>query len=991
MQASSVRSDVMDYILNRINNEIEISENESYEYVVSLRKRIEYSLFFLLGYLWNQNSESLTAEKRLRLATTFDRMSIGQVAEAITTLSKGKTVLRGKNARKVIEQYPNIRNNKIGHGYALSSELIGDLSNLYNDMIAEIPMLQGEYSLIIVEGKRQGSYYGIRIGTNGQKKKWACPEEAFPQEDHFPRTYMMDQQEATCVYYKLSPFIMIKREGYELKEYVFSSLHDSFTGSVKLCPLSGNTSSDKVEKNGKADLFEVYSEFAGFSRCDNDCRDIGLNGTVMNRFECNFQSDYQEVGFSKEVFRFLKSDRSAVSATLWGHGGVGKTACIQYVCQQLFHAKEQIFSYIVFITAKDRIYNSKTGKIVPNKTKYVRRYSEVIETIIKTIAPNYNTQPNEQFLDDAEIYIRDHSGRLLIVIDDYETFNDEEKQKISAFIQMLDIDHHKVIITTRNLRLAIGIPMKTDSLNAVATCTFLQNIIESKSPELSDALKSELAKKGVPEKILAATNGRPIFIYQFAYLYMQSGMNGKLFAEMHNGAEARDFLYGRVFHHLDEPGKIVFSAIPSIVNEDLLFRFDILRYILENEIPDNDKFGEAIEEIRNQLVIEQYSDIQGRVYAQELLPIMQERFSAMPLVQRQAIQSRIEFLGGKEINGTIEEAMLQEADKSRLSGNPEAIIEKYRRVLDLKDCPEKLRKQALQNATGHLTTIALSADASKMFADYFPSFKDDPQIALQYLECLWQQEDRKADAVTFVREFFSKAAGHKRTSDKYLQLFAIGTSYCTDYDAHLRRYGTAENRRAQLSQTIGEYGKELFKAVQDRFISLTPAEKHAVQMGLIQTAKACTDFEADDISKIDFGIEICRFARGCFDHSFKVQADKTYRLLIMKAKLINAQKKGLDPTADTGPTWWDTFMAKHYQVGDCVDGVISGIVAYGVFVRFGPQNKFKGLLHIRNISRDYLPNEYLSTLFHMNQPLSVRIIRIDEAKKYVDFGLIEMI
>ena len=84
-------------------------------------------------------------------------------------------------------------------------------------------------------------------------------------------------------------------------------------------------------------------------------------------------------------------------------------------------------------------------------------------------------------------------------------------------------------------------------------------------------------------------------------------------------------------------------------------------------------------------------------------------------------------------------------------------------------------------------------------------------------------------------------------------------------------------------------------------------------------------------------------------------------------------------------------MAKSYQVGDCVDGVISGIVSYGVFVRFGPKKRFKGLLHIRNISHDYLPSEYLSTLFHMDQSLTVRIIRIDEVKKHVDFALTEMI
>ena len=981
----------MDYILNRINSDIDILDEESYEYVVSLRKRIEYSLYFLLGYLWNQNSESLPTEKQLNLATTFDRMSIGEVAAAITSLTKGKDVLRGKNARKVIEKYPGIRNTRIGHGYALSSELVGALAELYEDMKTEIPMLQNDYSIILVERKKQGNYHGIRIDSNGQRQKWACPEETFGIENDFPRTYLMEQQGTTCVYYKLSPFVMLKRDGLDIKEYVFSSLNDSYTGAIKLCPLSGNAHNSSDDKNKNPDLIEIYSEFAKFSRPDNDSRDKGMNGTVMNRFECNFQSNYQEVGFSKLVLNFLKNDRSAVSATLWGHGGVGKTACIQYVCQQLFHAKEQHFSYIVFVTAKDRIYNSQLGKIIPNKAKYVRRYREVIETIIQTIAPDYAIKEDNQFLTDAEQLIKSYSGRLLIVIDDYETFIDEEKRKISDFIQSLDINHHKVVITTRNLRLAIGTPIKTDSLDAVTTCNFLQAIIDSKSPEFSTALRKELSKKGVSEKILAATNGRPIFIYQFAYLYMQTGMRSDIFAELHNGAEARNFLYGRVYDYLTETGKLVFSAIQTIVNDDLLFRFDILRYILENEVPDNDKFDAAIEEIREQLVIEQYSDIQGRVYAQELLPIMQERYKDLIPSRRNAIHNRIKNLGGKEISGTIEEAMLQEADKSRLSGNVEEIIEKYKRVLKLKDCPTKLSRQALLNATSYLSSLALSANAAELFAEYIPLFKDDAQIALQYLECLWQQEDRKADAVTFVRQFFSKASGHKRTSERYLQLFAIGTSYCTDYDLNLRRYGTTENRRAQLSQTIGEYGKELFKAVQDDFVSLKPAVKHAVQMGLIQTTKACADFDAEGITKIHFGIEICRFAEGRFIDPFAMQANKLYTLLLKKARLIAAQKKGIDPADATTPSWWDKFISQDYHIGDVIDGVVSGIVAYGLFVRFGKNYEFKGLLHISKISQDFLPSDYLPNLFQINQVLTVRIIRIDENKKHVDFSLIELI
>lgn len=965
----------MDYILNRINNDVAISDSNSYEYVVSLRKRIEYVLFFLVGYLWNKNGEDLLIDDRRKIAVSFDRMSIGDVVAAIYSLDKSKTLLRTKQSRTLLEKYPNIRNIKIGHGYALSAELVGILSPFYDELLGSIPFLNEECSLILVEGQKQNQYYGIRIDINGQKSRWICPNETFPAEDNYPRTYLqIDTQ-----YNKLSPFITITREGVDLQEYMFSSLTDSLTGQIKLCPLFGNT----------AEKCDIYHEFARFSEGD-EYREVGLNGTVMNCFECNYQDNYQDVGFSKIVLDFLKNNKSNVSATLWGHGGVGKTACIQYVCQQLFCSKEKMFSYIVFVTAKDRVYNPMTGSITENKAQHIRKYQEIIEAIIKTVYPDQVLSlDNGTELANAEKLIREYTGKLLIVIDDYETFLDEEKKKISDFISSLNINYHKVIITTRNLRLAIGKPIPTSELDCTATSKFLQNIIDSKSPEISDVLKRELSQNAVREKVLAATNGRPIFIYQFAYIYMQTGMQGKILSALHTTPDARDFLYGRIYDYLTETAKTVFSSIPPVINEDLLFRFDMLRYILQKEIIDDDKFEAAIDELSNQLIVERYTDTQGRVYAQELLAIMQERFDSMIEPRKDAIRRLIESLGGKEISGTIEEAMLQEADQSRRTGNVVEIISKYRRVLNLKNCPSNVRKQALMNAASYLTIHDLNPKAaSELFGEFYPNFKDDEQIAHQYIECLWQQEDRKADAVNFIRTFFSKANGHKKTSTRYLQLFALGTSYCTYYDTSLRGYDTVVKRRNQLSQTINEFGKELFDATNNVFDRMRPGVKHTTQMGLIQTAKACLEFDAEDISKLKFGVEICEFASGRFTTHFAAQAKQLHEKLLRKIKLIESQHGVVKPKT---PSWWNSFIAEGYNANDCVDGFVSGIVPYGVFVIFGKNNAYKGLMHISKISHDYLPVDQLYSLFSLDQAVSVRIIDIDIENKHVNLALKELL
>ena len=75
----------MDYILSRINNDVAICDEESYEYILSLRKRIEYILFVpaLIGlfayYFWMafqedsavQKPEKLYSEKCLMLYCVF--------------------------------------------------------------------------------------------------------------------------------------------------------------------------------------------------------------------------------------------------------------------------------------------------------------------------------------------------------------------------------------------------------------------------------------------------------------------------------------------------------------------------------------------------------------------------------------------------------------------------------------------------------------------------------------------------------------------------------------------------------------------------------------------------------------------------------------------------------------------------------------------------------------------------------------------------------
>lgn len=135
-----------------------------------------------------------------------------------------------------------------------------------------------------------------------------------------------------------------------------------------------------------------------------------------------------------------------------------------------------------------------------------------------------------------------------------------------------------------------------------------------------------MPKKQLPKRYGQPQTDAPFYLSICIHIYAKWNA-GEYFSALHSGAEARDFLYGRVYDYLTDTVKTVFSAIPPVINDDLLFCFDILRYILQKEITDDDEFETAIDELVNQLVIERYNDTRGRVYAQELLAIMQSRFA----------------------------------------------------------------------------------------------------------------------------------------------------------------------------------------------------------------------------------------------------------------------------------------------------------------------------------------------------------------------------
>ena len=69
------------------------------------------------------------------------------------------------------------------------------------------------------------------------------------------------------------------------------------------------------------------------------------------------------------------------------------------------------------------------------------------------------------------------------------------------------------------------------------------------------------------------------------------------------------------------------------------------------------------------------------------------------------------------------------------------------------------------------------------------------------------------------------------------------------------------------------------------------------------------------------------------------------------------------------------------EVGQLVEGKISGIRPFGVFVDFGGMT---GLLHINQVSKNYISS--LNTLFEVGKPIKAVVIDVDEVKRRISLS-----
>lgn len=647
-------------------------------------------------------------------------------------------------------------------------------------------------------------------------------------------------------YLRISPFIFIENE---TDIYTFCAIEEKLTGRTKF---------NKILKTGY--FITEVPDFEKLSISSDSFKRKAINGTVINLFENNFKK-YIDIGITKQIITFLEKNRSSVFATIWGHGGVGKTASIQRVCEILCNQERKLFDYVIFLSAKDRLYNYYQGKVNPIKDG-ITSLEDLVLKVNTIVFGGANLET---------LSLKEFPGKIFIIIDDFETFSKDEKEKIISFIKELDIDHHKVVLTTRAATLITGEEIQTKELDEDESITFLLEAMKNELPEFNTSiLQKELRSKETRKKVFEITSGRPLFLLQLGIFAAQKGnLTEALSVEIKSTKEAINFLYDRLYDYLSSEAKNMFLGISLLVNEnDLTGLLDNLRFILGKEDKE-DEFQNSLNElVKLKIIILSDKDF-FKVYSPEIYKLMTVYYQNKGPEFDGSITNRFTLIITNK-NAPTEKALLDNANASRLVDTEVEVENKFRYILNRQKTPYDIKLTALFNFANYLITHKNKLEkALKLYQDYFFNFQRNVDFIRNYSSCAWaiNSTESKYLAIQIIQDFL--ATKPKINQDKYLDLLGMLLTYRgsivvserDDLKSRLRlreisknKYNLLHNEQKDRLNEIFLYpGRYLYKIVKELdLMSLSPNCRNSVLDGLTHYIEVVIR-----LGKRHIGKEIC--------------------------------------------------------------------------------------------------------------------------------------
>ena len=869
----------MDYIQKQLERRIlflETTGKES-EMRIYYQVRIEYCMFLILGYLWNKNLSKLTPGDREYIFAKIFKPTIGDIEDIGRKLDIDKEIFGNGKISLALKKYPKIRNEKIGHGYVFedaTSEYLNSLRDLYLTICAtSSPLLNSNVNYVAVKSEANNYYKGISFKFNGADyAAWSCPLSL--QSFEVGSTYVSI---GINKYYRVSPFIEIVDES---EFYLYCSVIEPLNGTVKYNQLLKTA----ILTRDWPELCELDVENDGSKRKSK-------NGTILNVIEGNKGPKYIDTGIKQRVLDFLLKTNHSVSATLWGHGGVGKTAVIRSVCDDLSLLDRKQFDYIIFLSAKDRMYNYITGKIDELSSR-VQSFDEIIRIINKTVFGDDSTSTSD---------LQSYTGKILIVIDDFETFYKEEKEKIRNFIRLLNPNFHRIIVTTR-ANLIVGDEIQVNELSPVAATDFLLKVAENELSGLVNLvqLKQTLLDGQIQDKIHEITNGRPLFIFQFAFLIPQLGdIKSALQFPINQTSDAFEFLYGRIYEYLPKKAQDIFVVMSLLVTEDDLSNLvNKVKYVLNLE-HDKDVFDASMSELIKLRIIELKEEDFFSVYSKEILQIMNDYFMKRDDSFKGACKGRLNQIS-RDNKLDNEQALLLNANATRFSKNEEEAVSSYKHILNRTTSPYIVKLQAILNLASYLYLDRGKREfAISILTEYYHMFKEDGNFIKMLATYNWvgAADSDKEKAISALLSYSLQPYGDQNNNlnieilGLLLTYRGIYTTRKKDELKELLSYGEInlsefrsknDKLKLEFNDIAQHQGNKLLTKLRVKPIqSTSPAARQNSVTGLHQYVEVCVR-----LGRYDVAMQVCEFVISKYPENvhplFKSKIAKIKRYQVQK-------------------------------------------------------------------------------------------------------------
>ena len=537
------------------------------------RMLFEYHLLLMFACVWNRKEKEVSIETRFKIIDAMRKPILGTTLDIIMELNEVGTPVfdLNKNYEKIVREFIHKRNTSFGHKIVIPHlqevayhEIWQELEKYYQKLAKFEEKFWGEKPEFLM--RKATSQNQFITFLPGYRPKTRTVEKIFAEN------YRHDELYFSCAAqnFKVSPFIVVNQSNNVKFDFYYFTEYRLQSGKFNYYLVSELRNDFEWSKT-YVDYFTAYRKERKYTICR-------ANGVISNKFESNYDYFVNIPPFSAyvtQIWEFLIKNQSTVCLTIRGGGGTGKTALVHYICMKYIlepMTSTREFNYVIFCSAKDREFKldpmTERGKIYEiDSQQIITSYEDILQTVSRVLELNLNPDSAEN-IEKIENSLIEENG-ILLIVDDFETLSDTEKNKVVELIKKMKIGRHKVLITTRSQYL-IGAAYNVERMSIEQVISFMKKRFENipDSEKIQQKFKA-LLEKNTASQIYEITMGLPSHAIMLASLLTFKDFSETVLNKETNDA-SEDFLLGRLYDYFStQTSKLLFLIIAFFVKYDL--------------------------------------------------------------------------------------------------------------------------------------------------------------------------------------------------------------------------------------------------------------------------------------------------------------------------------------------------------------------------------------------------------------------------------------